>query len=279
MSEIPLLNIPYEELKNVVIESIKNFGSSFEFKNLCNTGGAIAVKKGIVANPNPTGFQAIYFPIQQKDANTVREIVWDLIMERVVTIGDFHNDSWPWLSLTEYGKAVLNSENPIPHDPSGYLKRVKEQIPLIDHIIERYLIESINTYNINQLLSSTITLGCASEKALMVLIDSFALTFKEENKKLSFLKKIEGRFIKTQFDEFDKAIRLILTSLPYELKENYSNTLTGVFQMIRYNRNNAGHPTGKAIDKDTLFANLQVFVPYCKYIYDLKSYFETHVHD
>ncbi len=49
--------------------------------------------------------------------------------------------------------------------------------------------------------------------------------------------------------------------------------------MVRYNRNAAGHPTGKQVDKDTLFANLQVFIPYCKYIYDLKDYLDTNQHD
>ncbi len=95
----------------------------------------------------------------------------------------------------------------------------------------------------------------------------------------NFLKKVEGKFIKIQFDEFDKSIRQILTQLPSELRGDYITILTGVFQMIRTNRNNAGHPTGKAIDKDTLFGNLQVFIPYCKYIYRLKDYLHQNKHD
>lgn len=138
--------------------------------------------------------------------------------------------------------------------------------------------ESIRTYNINQLLSSTITLGCASERALVILIETYEQTFIDNDAKSSFSKKVSGKFIKAQFDEFDKSFRSIMSSLPYELRENYTNTLTGVFQMIRYNRNNAGHPTGKSVEKETLFANLQVFIPYCKYIYDLIQYFKTNKH-
>ncbi|MDQ1771723.1 hypothetical protein GQR60_13145 [Labilibaculum sp. A4] len=278
MTSIPLIEIPYEELKSLVITSIKKQGNSFQFSNLCNSIGAIAVEKEIVQNPHEPNFQAIYFPLQKRDENRVREILWDLIIERVITIGDYQNDSWPHLSLTDYGQRVLDSEEPVPNDPSEYLKRIKKEIPELDNIIETYLAESVRTYNINQLLSATITLGCASEKALLLLIDTFRDTFEDTVKQERFRKKIEGKFIKTQFDELNKELQFIKGSLPYELKDNYTNTLIGIFEMIRSNRNQAGHPTGKKIDKDTLFANLQVFIPYCKLIYNLKGYFNDHKH-
>lgn len=279
MNQIPNIDLPFEELKHIILKCIEKQGGSFEFKNFCNTVGAYVVKSGIVTDPNPSGHQAIYYPLQKQDEDRVREVLWDLIIERVLTIGAFSGDTWPWLSVTDYGKKAIASSPPAPNDSSGYLKRIKSEVPQLDSIIEAYLIESVRTYNINQLLSSTITLGCASEKALMVLIDTFKQTFKDSAKKAAFSKKVDDKFIKAQFDEFDKAIRQSLSQMPYELKENYTNTLTGVFQMIRYNRNAAGHPTGKQVDKDTLFANLQVFIPYCKYIYELKDYLDKNQHD
>ncbi len=196
-----------------------------------------------------------------------------------MTIGNYNGDTWPWLSLTEYGKKAINSNPPAPNDYTGYLRRVKNEIPQLDPIIETYLEESIRTFNINQLLSSTITLGCASEKALLILIDSFKQSFNDNSKAIAFSKKVEGKFIKTQFDEFDKAIRQILPQLPSELKGGYTTVLIGVFEWIRTNRNDAGHPTGQKIDKDTLFSHLQVFIRYCKYIYQLKSYLDKNKHD
>ena len=278
METVPEINIPFEELKSLVINSIKMYDTSFEFKNLCNTIGNNAVKHGIVKNPYPDNRQSFYFSLQKKDENRVREIIWNLIIERVLTIGDFHNDSWPHLSKTEYGEKVLASIEPIPNDPSGYLNRIKKEIPELDNVIEIYLSESIRTYNINQLLSATITLGCASEKALLLLIDTYSDTFKDKDRKGKFIKKIEGKFIKTQFEEFDKDLKGIMGQLPYDLKEKYTNTLVGIFEMIRRNRNMTGHPTGKQIDKDTLFANLQVFISYCRYIYDLKKHFDDNKH-
>lgn len=278
MKEIAELKIPYEELKHLTIDVILNSGNSFQFKNIVNAVGHLAIKQGIAENPNPQGFQALSFPLQQVDENRVRQVLWDLIIERVLTIGDYHNDSWPWLSVTDYGKAAFSSADPIPNDPSGYLERVKRNIPELDLIIETYLSESIRTYNINQLLSATITLGCASERALIILIECFANTFSDGTKQSGFKKKIEGKFIKAQFDAFDNHIKPLLSQFPYDLKENYTNTLQGVFQMIRNNRNDAGHPTGIKMDKEALFANLQVFIPYCKYIYTLMDYLKNNHH-
>lgn len=276
---IPKLNIPLTELRSLVLEALKSYDSSFDFKNFCNNLGSLAVKKEIVQNPNTPGFQTAYFPLQKEDENRVREIIWNLVIEQVLTIGGYHEDTWPHLSVTEYGKSVLSSQQPVPHDPDGYLGRIKREIPDLDSIIEAYLTEAIRTYNINQLLSSTITLGCASEKALLILIDTYVSTFNSEESSSNFGKKIRGRFIKIQFDEFNKSFSKHLGGLPADLRDRYTNTLLGVFEMIRHNRNSAGHPTGKAVDKDTLFANLQVFIVYCKYIYELKTYLEHGKHD
>ena len=107
MRNIPLITLSYDELKCLVIDCIKKHGNSFEFKNFCNTVGAMAVRKEIVPNPNPINYQTIYFPLQKENENTVRQILWDLIVDRFLTIGDYHNDTWPWLSVTEKGKRIL----------------------------------------------------------------------------------------------------------------------------------------------------------------------------
>ena len=279
MAEIEKIDLPYEEIRHYVVENLRKSGGSFEFKNFCANLARLLVDKKVVKNPNAPGFQGINFNLNIRDENTIREIIWDFIIQRVITIGDYQNSSWPHLSLTEYGKKAIESAGVIPHDSTGYLKALKGAIPHLDTIIETYLLESINTYNINQLLSSTITLGCASERAILLAIDTYADTFKDGEKGKAFRKKIEGKFIKTQFDEFKKSITPSLNSYPFKLKDDFDNTFVGVFQMIRNNRNDAGHPTGKQIDKDSLFANLRVFITYCKYIYDLNEHWEASGHD
>ena len=267
--ELPKLNITYEEIKSIVIDKIKG-DTIFQFM-------AIVSRVASFVNASNIGFEKVAntsydSKLNQRDEGLIREIIWDLIIQRIVTIGDFHNHNWPYLSLTEYGKSVLNSDEPIPHDPSKYINRVQKEIPNIDHIITTYLSESINTYNINQLLSSTIALGCASEKTFLLLIDTYQNTFNNVKNKERFEQKVKNRMIKVQYEEF-------VGVLPKNLSDNYENILLGVFEMFRNQRNHAGHPTGQIVDKVQLFANLQVFVGYCKRVYSLIEYLNKQKHD
>jgi len=111
MNQIPSLSLSYDEITELVITCIKQQGQSFEFKNFCNNVGAKAVRDGLVKNPNPIGYQAIYYPLQREDECIVRQVLWDLIVKRILTIGDFYNDMWPWVSVTEQGKAFLISKS------------------------------------------------------------------------------------------------------------------------------------------------------------------------
>jgi hypothetical protein len=115
-------------------------------------------------------------------------------VEGILTIGiNASNTTWPWIKVTEYGRKVLDSEQPIPHDPSGFLERLHQEIPNIDPIIVTYIQEALMTYKINCLLSSTITLGCASEKALLLLIEAYTKALQSEERRKKFINKTSGR--------------------------------------------------------------------------------------
>jgi len=271
------LELPLEEIRSLVLETFKNLSQSdiTQYLTVCSNVASLAVQKQLVQNPS-NGLTYHVHELSSIDQDKIREIIWDLIIERVITIGgNSSNPNWPWLSLTEYGRHVVNSSNPTPHDPSGYLSRINQEIPNIDPIILRYLEESLRTYNINALLSSTITLGCASEKALLILIDSFASAIQDQHRKTKFIADTEGRFIKRQFEVFTKNYSGIEGNLPGDLTDGVNTVLLGIFEMIRNNRNDVGHPTGISISREQVYANLQVFMPYCKKVYSLKSYFES----
>ncbi len=273
---IAKLSIPYDEIRSVVLEYLRSKPST-EYLQICAGVAQIAVDRKIVPHPYPgTIVTGATYDLQDEDNELVREIIWDLIIERVLTIGfDRSNPNWPFLKLTAYGKSIVSSEKPIPHDPSGYLKRVKEEIPNIDTVIYKYLEEAINTYNIGAYLSASVTLGCASEKALLLLIDSYTNSLNDSKKQESFRNKIQGRMIKRQYEEFSKVVTAQIGTLPNELSDNLTTILLGVFEMIRNNRNDAGHPTGKVVKREQIFAYLQVFIEYCKRIYGLISYYNN----
>jgi len=68
-----------------------------------------------------------------------------------------------------------------------------------------YLNEALHTFRIGCLLSSTVCLGCASEKAFLLLVEAYASALPQPQQD-KFRKDTENRMIKRQFDEFTKRL-------------------------------------------------------------------------
>jgi hypothetical protein len=76
--------------------------------------------------------------------------------------------------------------------------------------------------------------------------------------------------IKTQYDQFTKMVESHLKGLlPNEIKDNLDIALTTVFTMFRTHRNDAGHPTGRALSRTEVHSLLTAFPLYVKKIYEL----------
>lgn len=172
------------------------------------------------------------------------------------------------MSITSYGKKVLAEEDVIPHDPENFIRSFKEKVPDIDEIIMIYLIESVQTFRNNNLLSSSVMLGVASEAAFNILYLSItkSLTGPKQTK---FEKLKNNISIKIKFDELMKELIRIETLLPREISENLESEIRGVFNLIRYQRNDSGHPTGKKVSRDEVFTSLRLFKIYCSKLYQL----------
>jgi hypothetical protein len=177
----------------------------------------------------------------------------------------------PWITITTYGEKVLETNKTIPHDPDGYLNNFKETVPAADNLIQVYLAESLQTFNHNNLFASMVMLGGASEAAFEVLWS----TLKSKYNRKERFEKLDNKPLKTKFDEVIKELELIKNKLPKEIKENIDTNIKGIFTLIRTQRNDFGHPTGKYINRFQMFAYLQLFTGYCKALYDLNSYFEN----
>jgi len=178
----------------------------------------------------------------RQNAARVQSIVWDLIIEGIIRPGlnDGMNDDLPFFHVTEFGANVLANGPQSPYDPDGYLKRLQSDIPKLDSVIVLYLNEALHTFRIGCLLSSTVTLGCASEKAFLLLVEAYA-TALPQTQQDKFRKETENRMIKRQFEEFSKRLESHLKpKLPGDLKDDLDVTLSGVFAMMRNMRNDAG---------------------------------------
>lgn len=78
MSQIEKLNVPYEEIRSLVLEALKRKPET-QYVGLCYEVGNLAVQKGIVPNPNQGRVVEgdTYLP-RDDDQEAIREIICGL---------------------------------------------------------------------------------------------------------------------------------------------------------------------------------------------------------
>jgi len=60
---------------------------------------------------------------------------------------------------------------------------------------------------------------------------------------------------------------------PPEIKEDLDTHFMGILSIIRTFRNQSGHPTGKIIDGEQAYVLMQLFISYCKKLYQLIAFY------
>jgi hypothetical protein len=179
---------------------------------------------------------------------------------------------FPKFHLTEYGKKVLKTTEYQPHDPDGYLAKIKTDIPSIDSVIVRYLEESLSCFKKNLLLAAAVMLGCAAEKCVLLLIETFGDTLTGGDR-TTFERETSTFVISRKYNALWSRLETMTGSLPANISDNLHNKINGIFEIIRTTRNDAGHPSGNIIEKETVHANLLLFPIFCKRIYELIQHF------
>lgn len=219
-----------------------------------------------------------YNPVQRgKIYGYLREILQEMMMNGMMyqgNEGDLSGTNLMFLTISEYGKECLLNDNVLPYDPEGYLRELQDQNKNLDSVTLEYISEAVNAFNRRLFLSATVMLGVASENLIYILVDSYTNAITSPVDKAKFEKKITDKGIYVIFKEFKTSFDLTKKKLPKELTDNSDIYLDNIFNLIRYNRNNIGHPTGKKANYKSLYASLQIFAEYSKLISDLKDYFD-----
>lgn len=217
----------------------------------------------------------------EDDRETALQIFHELYLERIISTGNKSSSmgdqilSWPFYRVTQYGNDVLDTPEYQPHDPSGYLKLLQQQIPKVDAVIVRYLDESLACFRGNTLLASAVTLGCAAEKAMLLLVENFGNAIADPAKRSDYEKDTKSWMISRKYNALWKRLEPLAKSLPTDLGDDLHTILDRVFDLIRSTRNDAGHPTGKAIEREAMRANFYLFPSYCRRVYALMDHFAT----
>ncbi len=98
---------------------------------------------------------------------------------------------------------------------------------------------------------------------------------KNTSEKIKFKKSLQGAGIYRKYRKFLDEMKKRESAIDANLRRNYEPMIDGIFNFIRLNRNESGHPTGNAVDRVTLNANLQIFASYAKRIFDLIVYLKN----
>ncbi len=227
-------------------------------------------------------FQALTTRLEKTEnpsSYQVMEAVWSLISQGLAYI-DYSQpapENWK-LILTESGRAAAKDGAVNPDNSGEYLKHLKQSVPGANDVVFRYASEAVVTYNARCYLASAVMLGAASEAAFIDMALSFGnwlpVGSNEQKKMLESVKSKRQNYL-TKFAEFRKRVKKYKNQLPNELADGMSLTMDSVLDLLRVYRNDAGHPTGKTINRDDAFINLQMFARYLQKLYGLKEHFDS----
>jgi hypothetical protein len=263
-----------EEARGFVMQALRQGGWNQVVELFIVVGNLKAKAQGLDRSRTFDGRQFL----DRGDPELILEVIWSLIIQGILVPGlNDANQSWPFIRLTEYGKRCVQEDRILPHDPDGYLREFHNTVPNADQAIVEYLTESLQCFIHGLNRAAAVMLGGASEKAVLLLIDSYTNSIADAMRK----ERIESEVQKAQsifrkYELFDKQFSPIKSDLPKNLTDSIDSLLRGVFDLIRNSRNDAGHPaSGTLVDRDVVYSHLRLFVPYCTRVYGLIGWFET----
>lgn len=228
---------------------------------LCNRVEQMAKQQVHIANGDSLSTQ---------DQKVIVSTLWEMINCGIlIPSQDDGHATWPFVSLTCYGQTAISEEEYSPYDPDGYLMQLQREVDDLDDVLIFYLTEALGCFRANQNVACMVMLGVASERLFDIMLESFITSLSSEREKDQLQKNTQGRMVVKRYDELRKRIDPKKGQFPPQLAENLDTYLVSIFNLVRYTRNDGGHPTGRAFRRDEAYANLYVFAQYCKYIYQL----------
>jgi len=218
------------------------------------------------------GRQSEHIRLDNQDSEIFLELFWDLFRQGIITLGlNDANREFPHFRLTRQGRNIADSQQAyFFHDVSSYERIIRSEIPGINDVTLIYLKEAMQAFYSGCILSSTVMLGVAAEHTFQLLLDSIENNSIHQKTYSSVFKE---RSVLPKINKFKKILDQNIKGLTSEIKEDLDTHFLGIQSVIRTFRNQSGHPTGKLIEREQTFVLLQLFIPYCKKLYQLIDFY------
>lgn len=261
-------DFPYQQLRSLLLEVLAEKPQG-QYLHAVEAVGVRAVKTGLWAPPpgrSSMDGNPLTGRIRDRVAEEVRQLLWQFVVQGLLVPGmNQSNPDWPWYRLTARGEEVAKAGAPQPYDPDGFIAFFDRKNPEADPVVRDYLVEAVGAFNAGCPKAAAVMLGCASEKAILLLVDSFGAAITDPGRKAQFEKDTGGWMIASKYGVLkDRLAKLVVAKkLPKELAETAQGDLDIGFQLVRRQRNAAGHPdiVGHH-DPDSVFISLRFMADY-----------------
>ena len=227
-------------------------------------------REGGVAPPDPTR-------IWSGDDN-IHEVLWDLIVQRVLTIRDLGGHGWDAVALTDYGREVIREQRWSPYDADGYLKELAKKAPRLAKLCEMYIVEGLTCFRGGAYLATAVMLGAASEGNVLDLLERYHAAMAKAGmpEHSGYQDKVrKARSFYDKYQVFRRYFDPVRPKLPGRLVDDWEGQMDGVLHLIRNYRNDAGHPTRTGVERMDAFRTLVLFGHYCERIEQVGDWLES----
>jgi len=204
------------------------------------------------------------------------EVFWELVVEGIVAPGmDGYNVDLPWYHVTAYGRQVLAAGAGHPHDEDAYLNRVRTLVPAPDDTVMAYLAESVKTFRRGTPVAATVMLGIAAERVFLLVCDALVHATRDPAERTTFERLLDRFQMKPKLDWVHSKLLALQTRRPPGLPDNAALAVTAIYDFLRTQRNDLGHPreTPPLVDREEAFVNLQIFPRYYQTAEALRQFF------
>ena len=193
------------------------------------------------------------------------EVLWELIIQGVIAPGlNSANLNLPWFHVTRYGERVIAEQKYIPHDPNEYLQSLAQSIPDPDPTVMAYLAESLNCFSRGVMIGANLLLGVAAERVFLLVCESLAAALRKPQEKTAFQKLLAQNAMKPKLEWVRDKIEVVQKQKPRPMPEDVDLMLSGIYNFIRLQRNDLGHPKDQPPDvsREQVFVSLRLFASY-----------------
>lgn len=263
----------YEELRGVVVdvllkrESIRQAPTHYQY--LVSGVAEVLARRGSPATNMPHISGSDEVRLDARDVDLIRDVFWDMFRQGYVVLGG-HDPNEPF-RLSQFAEQTLKSHSPYRfHDTSSFIAMVTKEVQDISSETIAYLEEAVAAFYADCLLSSCVMVGVAAEIEFLRLLD---VASKSTAYGSAFPLGPKHDPIRKKITKFQKSLQPLLNakSLPQEAVEDLDTNFSHIQSVLRISRNDAGHAKTTKLQRELVYVNLQLFVPFARQLMKLRA--------